>query len=126
MGKITYANCNFYFGYIDKLSGNEHRDAAIREIVFLFKRLDFLFCDNETLRLELENSFISENTNINCDKKRKYTICTIYKNEFFNKLETIIGKIYDSNVGFKIKTEKLYVDLYFDPVDIQLKYSDDR
>ena len=125
MGKITYAKCDFYFGYIDGLSGDEHRDAAIKEIVFLFKRLDFLFYDSEILRLEMKNNFTLEDMNINCNKKRKTLKCTICKNEFFDKLEIIIGKVYDSNVSFKVKTEKLCVDLYFDPVDIQFKYSDD-
>ena len=125
MGNITYAKCDFYFGYIDKLSGDEHRDAAIKEIVFILKKLDFLFYDSEILSLELENIFTIENIDINCDRKRKCIKCTVRKNEFFDKLEIIIGKVYDSNVGFKIKSEKLYVDIYFDPVDIQFKYSND-
>ncbi len=121
MGKISYAKCDFYFGYIDKLTGDEHKEAAVKEIAFILKKLDFLFFDSETLIMVMEN-INSLDRYITCDKKNE---CTINRNSFFDKLKTIIGNIYDSNIGFKIKSEKLYIDIYFDPVDIQFKYTYD-
>lgn len=116
---LTDGKINFYFGEIDKLSGEEHKESYIKVCCFTMTLIRELF--HETLIIETAVQINLRLTNLE-QKDNNYLINSIY---FFEHLEVFFKEIYNSNVHeVSLSSGNLFINIYSDPVDIQIYFGD--
>ena len=117
---LTDGKINFYFGEIDKLSGEEHKEAYVNVCSFTMNLLKQLF--NQKLKIETVSK-------INLSIKNFNQIDDSYiikSSDFFENLEVVFTDIYNSNENeVFLSTGNLFINIYSDPVDIQIYYGND-
>lgn len=116
---LTDAKMNFYFGEINKLSGEKHQQAYVKACSFTMNLLEGFFCEE----LEVE---IASKIDLNLKKfKQKDNTYLIKTTQFFENLEIFFTDIYNSDVyEICLISDNLFINIYSDPVDIQIYYGD--
>ncbi len=113
---LTDIKANFYFGEINKLEGDEHKEAFIKSCIFVFLLFENLID---------EKIYILNKLDCKLFKIDKNKILYINKNILFNKIRLILSKIYDSeDCEYIFRSNKLCINIYCDPVDIKIYYMD--
>lgn len=120
---LTYFKADYYFGGVDKLENDEHREIFIKSCkyliniygIFLGKKV---FLKNELLEINL-------NKNIQYDEKNKIYI--LNKKYFLENMEFILEKLYFSKKCESIiYSESLCFNIYCDPLDIKIVFDSNK
>ena len=116
---LTDTKINFYFGEINKLSGEEHQQAYVKACSFSMNLLKEFFYE----KLEVE---VASKIDLNLKKfEPKDNTYLIETNHFFENLEIFFTDIYNSGIyEICLISDNLFINIYSDPVDIQVYYGD--
>jgi len=117
---LTDGNLNFYFGKIDALEGEEHKQAYINACLSTMTLLKPLFIGNE-----LKCEILSDITwNIKSIKNENHYL--IATNDFFLEMETFFVDVYNSQTSeVSLFIDNFIVNIYSDPVVIKGYYGND-
>ena len=118
---LTDIKANFYFDKINKLEGTQHKKTFIESCKFVF--LMFKSFIDKDLYVSYKAIKFEDCKFFNIDENGKIFI---KKEHFFEQLESILNVIYElDSFEFIFKTDKFCINLYTDPVDMKIYYSDE-